>query len=202
MTEQLHRLIADIEHYLSALEGPGIAEMRDALITAKERQGRPVKPQLSPMCETHLPAALAALAVDGHASLASAIKAVAGTLNWVTYDAYPRDEIGIFAERHAFASLIGEGAAFPAEDFDLGLFVIAPDTFYPDHCHKAPEVYVPVTGPHRWRFDSKAEFMEIPAHQPIWNPPWQPHATFTGSVPFLCIFAWLKDVNDPARICR
>jgi hypothetical protein len=48
-------------------------------------------------------------------------------LLWVTYDAYPRAEIGeAFAAGHAFASIIGEDAPFAATDFDLGLFLIAP----------------------------------------------------------------------------
>ena len=48
-------------------------------------------------------------------------------LHWVSYDAYPREDIGArFADNHAFASIIGEGCPLEAEDFDLGLFIIAP----------------------------------------------------------------------------
>ncbi len=34
----------------------------------------------------------------------------------------------------------------------MGLFVIAPHVLYRDHAHAAPELYLPLTGPHGWRF--------------------------------------------------
>ncbi len=89
----------------------------------------------------------------GKPSLAKAIAEARPFLHWVSYDAYPREDIGAgFADNHAFASIIGEGCPIEAVDFDLGLFIIAPHLFYRDHHHAAPELYAPLTGPHGWRF--------------------------------------------------
>ena len=38
------------------------------------------------------------------------------------------------------------------------------------------------------------------AHQPVWNPPHQPHLTRVGAVPFLSLFVWTKDVNELAHV--
>jgi len=122
-------------------------------------------------------------------------------LHWVSYDAYPREDIGAgFADNHAFASIIGEGCPFEAVDFDLGLFIIAPRLFYRDHHHAAPELYAPLTGPHGWRFKPGDPLVWKDADVPVWNNPWEPHATMTGDTPFLAIFCWTKDTSQPAKI--
>ncbi|MDZ7908534.1 MAG: dimethylsulfonioproprionate lyase family protein [Gemmobacter sp.] len=105
-----------------------------------------------------------------------------------------------FADGHAFASLLGEAAPIPAQDFDLGLFLIAPHVLYRDHAHAAPELYAPLTGPHGWRFGPGRPLVLKPAHQPVWNPPQRPHLTKVGALPFLCLFAWTREVNSPARV--
>ena len=96
--------------------------------------------------------------------------------------------------------LLGGEGPFAAHDFDLGLFLIAPDVLYRDHRHAAPELYAPLTGPHGWRFGTGRPLIVKPAHQPVWNPPNQPHLTKVGRVPFLCLFVWTKDVNKPADV--
>ncbi len=153
------------------------------------------------MVDAHLAAALDQLRTT-HPSLAAAIAAGAPLLDWITYDAYPRAEIGeAFASGHAFASLAGGGAPLAAQDYDLGLFLIAPHVLYRDHCHKAPELYAPLTGPHGWRFGPGLPLSLRPAHDPVWNDPFQPHLTKVGPVPFLCIFGWTRDVNDRHACC-
>jgi hypothetical protein len=137
----------------------------------------------------------------GKPSLANAIAEAQPYLHWVSYDAYPREDIGAgFADNHAFASIIGEGCPFEAVDFDLGLFIIAPRLFYRDHHHAAPELYAPLTGPHGWRFKPGDPLVWKKADVPVWNNPWEPHATMTGATPFLAIFCWTKDTLQPAKI--
>ena len=114
---------------------------------------------------------------------------------------YPPEAIGAgFRTGHAYASLVGPGGPFTAGDFDLGLFLIAPQVFYRDHRHAAPELYAPLTGPHGWRFAPGDPLDWQPAHTPVWNPPQRPHATKVGAVPFLCLYAWTSDVAEPAVI--
>jgi Dimethlysulfonioproprionate lyase len=185
--------------YLLTLDHPGAAEVRAGL----PADPGPLQVQetgSNSVADRWLGPALTAAGSD-QPDLCAAISAAAVGLRWVTYDAYPRDEIGEdFAQGHAFASILGEAAPFAAQDFDLGLFLIAPGILYRDHCHAAPELYAPLTGPHGWRFGVGGPLTVKSAHAPVWNPPYQPHLTKVGPVPFLCLFVWTRDVNLPARV--
>ena len=193
----IDRLVEEAALYLAGLAGPGIAEVRGALAAASAPAGR-VAPRANPVVDRWLAPALAVLDRPG---LAPAIAGAAPHLAWRTYDAYPPDLAGpAFRTGHAFATLIGAGAPVPAADVDLGLFLIAPGVFYRDHRHAAPELYAPLTGPHRWRFRPGAPFVEMPAHAPVWNPPFRPHATLTGRTPFLCLYVWTRDVAAAAEM--
>lgn len=192
-------LVAEADRYLATLPGDGAAEVRQGIARWAGAVASP-HPCSHPVIEAHLPAALATL-TPTHPTLAAAIAAAAPHLTWVPYNKYPRDQIGAaFAEGHAFATILGEGAPIPAEDFDLGIFLIAPHVLYRDHCHAAPELYAPLTGPHGWRFGPERPLSVKPAHQPVWNPSFRPHMTKVGPVPFLCLFGWTRDVNEPAQV--
>jgi hypothetical protein len=193
------RLYQAARDYLLALDHPGAAEVRAGL-PANPGPERPMSPRANAVADRWLADALAPLSKT-HPDLAAAIASAAPLLEWVTYDAYPRALIGeAFATGHAFASILGGDAPFAARDFDLGLFLIAPNTLYRDHHHAAPELYAPLTGPHGWRFGLGRPLITKPAHQPVWNPPHQPHLTKVGEVPFLSLFVWTRDVNDTAEV--
>jgi len=193
----LRSLVAEIEAYLSSLKGPEIASVIEGMNKWARGPVGSVQGRTLSVCD-HLDAALQAM---GRTSIAKAIDDARPFLSWVSYDAYPRNEIGArFADNHAFASIIGEGCPLEAVDFDLGLFLIAPNLFYRDHHHAAPELYAPLTGPHGWRFKPGDPLVWKDAHNPVWNSAWQPHATKTGEVPFLSIFCWTKDVSLPAKV--
>lgn len=190
-------LVSEIEIYLLQLNDPNIVTVLEGLKKWARGPVVPVQGRTLPVCDL-LDSALQAM---GKMPLAKAIADARPFLSWVSYDAYPRAEIGArFADNHAFASIIGQGCALEAVDFDLGLFLIAPNLFYRDHYHAAPELYVPLTGPHGWRFKPGDTLVWKDAHEPIWNRAWQPHATMTGDKPFLCIFCWTKDVALPAKV--
>jgi hypothetical protein len=197
--ELLQLLLAELDRLLAATTGDGIAEARAGLAPAFAQRPEPALFRPNSVVSSHLPGALAALA-RAKPALAQILAAAAPHLRWISYD-YGSAQIGPhFPQAHAFASLVGEDAPFTARDYDLGLFLIAPATLYRDHAHPAPELYLPLTGPHRWRFAPGAPFHQKPAFAPVWNPPHQPHATLTGATPFLCLFAWTGDVNAPARV--
>ena len=198
--QAIRRLITEADAYLSCLSGEGVADVRAGIATFRDAPFHAIKPR-ELQFKTDLDQALDLLAADGFGALSEAIGLAAPFLGWVPYDRYPVAEIGErFAANHAFASFIGEGATIAATGFDLGLFVIRPNVFYRDHHHAAPELYAPLTGPHGWRFAPGAPLDWQPAHRPVWNPPFRHHATKTGSNPFLCIFGWTRDVNEPAKV--
>lgn len=196
----LRLLVDEVDHYLATLPGPGVAEVRAGLAQWRHGPVTPADPAPNAIRDAHLPAALAALAPT-HPALAQAIAAAAPHLRWITYDRYDPALIGEgFRSGHAYASFVGEDAAIPARDYDLGLFVIAPHVLYRDHHHAAPELYAPLTGPHGWRFGAGRPLVTKAAHVPVWNPPHRPHATKAGAVPFLCLFGWTRDVQQAAQV--
>ncbi len=208
---RLSTLVEEADQYLARLSGPGLAEVRAGIAAARgetlvpDHAGagaavpRTRKPGANPVVSAWLAPALAA--VGGAPALVAAIRAAAGDLDWVSYDLYPRDQIGEdFLQGHAFATLIGAGGPIPARDFDFGLFLIAPHLLYRDHCHPAPELYAPLTGPHGWRFGTGAPLLTRAAHRPVWNEPEAPHLTRVGAMPFLALYAWTRDVDLPARV--
>ena len=195
----VRHLYAAARDYLLSLDHTGAEEVRAGLPSDPGPE-RPFAASQNDVVDRWLGLALERLAADRPA-VSQAIAAAADHLNWVTYDAYPRAEIGdAFATGHAFASLIGSDAPFAAEDFDAGLFLIAPGVLYRDHRHLSPELYAPLTGPHGWRFGPGRPLVLRATHDPIWNPPNQPHLTKVGENPFLCFFAWTKDVDSPAEV--
>ena len=192
-------LFAAARDYLATLSYPGAPDVQEGLARCRS-SGRLPLAKTHPVTDRWLDAALDA--ASAHApQLAAAIAAAAPHLAWVSYDRYPRAEIGdSFAEGHAFASIAGGETAFAADDFELGLFLIAPHVLYRDHCHRAPELYAPITGPHGWRFAPGRPLIVKPAGEPVWNPSLQPHLTKVGPTPFLCLFAWTRDVTEAARV--
>jgi hypothetical protein len=186
-------LIAEIDRYLGRFDGPGIKDVRDGIARFANGAANNTKDPAPPACG-HLDEAL--LAITGADPLCMAIEDISPQLHWITYDEYPREMIGSrFPRAHAFVGLIGDEGFIQAEDFQLGLFLIAPKTLYRDHFHPAPELYVPLTGPHEWRFGVGESWTEYEAHEPIWNVPMRVHATLVREVPFLALFAWTKDVT-------
>ncbi len=198
--QKIRTLIAEIDVYLGTLGGPGADEVQTALSRWKDGPVNVLSPRKTGLPD-ELATSLRLLNADGYHSLASAIADAAAYLCWTTYDLYPRHEIGeAFATGHSFCSIVGKRCQIEAEGFDLGLFIIKPNTFYRDHRHAAPELYAPLTGPHGWRF-AKGDALEWQqAHQPVWNAPYRHHATKTGPNPFLGIFGWTRDTQEAATV--
>jgi hypothetical protein len=199
---RLYALIEEIDACLAGLEPrcPEIGWCRDGLASLKLTPASfaliTIEPVASPEC---LGAALALARTQGSARLTDAIERARACLPWSTYQ-YPGHSIGPrFSRAHAFVELIGPGMPFPAPDFSLGLFLIGPRTFYRDHRHPAPELYVPLTGPTQWRFERKA-WVRRDARHPIWNEAGRVHATLVEEAPFLCIYVWTRDVTAPASV--
>jgi hypothetical protein len=193
-------LVDEIDLYLSSLDGPGIAEVRSGIATWRGNPIGGVEGWKNPVVADHLSAALAPLQAT-HPALARAIAEAAPDLDWHHFSDYPAADIGeAFLSGNAYCTLIGESGPIRAEGFDLGLFLIAPHLLYRDRHHKAPELYVPLTGPHGWRFVPGGPLSIRQAHEPVWNEPFVPHLTKVGPVPFLSLFGWTQDVNDPPHV--
>lgn len=196
----LWSLVDEADHYLSTLSGPGIGEVRSGMARWRNTGFKAAQTPANAVVAQNLHAGITALSKT-HLALSAAIAAAAPQLPWITYDLYDRKEIGeTFAASHAFCSILGEAGPLQTADFDFGLFLIAPHVLYRDHCHAAPELYAPLTGPHGWRFRPDGPIVVKPAHEPVWNEPNRPHLTKVGSTPFLSLYCWTRDNDKPARV--
>jgi hypothetical protein len=154
-----------------------------------------------PACR-HLPDALGPL-TPSESRLAAAIAQVWDELAWRQNPNYSDRAMGQpgYMENYAYAEIIGPSGPFHGEDFLLGLLVLGPGLHYPDHYHPAPELYWTLSGPSQWRTGS-GEFRSREALETIWHPPLVRHATKTGSAPLLAIWAWTRDVSEPAKLAN
>ncbi len=129
-------LVEACETYIRRFDLEGAREVADGIARWKQSERNPLPANPEPSCG-YLDAALAA--VHGADQLRDAIIAARTEMRWITYDSYDPAEIGPrFPKAHAFVSLVGEHGHVRAQDFELGLFLIAPGTLYRDHHHAAP----------------------------------------------------------------
>ncbi len=91
------------------------------------------------------------------------------------------------------AELIGpKNGNFWSADYRLGLFLLEPHTFYKDHNHAAPELYINLTDGTHWRFKENV-WKEKRAGSIVYNEPYQVHAMKVNHEPFLSIWCWPYD---------
>lgn len=199
--EAVANLVAEAKTYIASLDGERVGVQ--SVLARLEEFDLGVsavvlpEPKEAPACR-HLDAAVE-LAASAAAPLAHAVARAKPFLHWIAYDAY-KETIGPrFPKHHAFSGLVGEYRMIPASDFAFGLFLIAPNTLYRDHRHPAPELYVPLTGPTRWRF-GLGQWETRRAGEPVWNEPNAVHATLVEETAFLCLYAWTRDVALPAEV--
>jgi len=197
----LPRLLDEADRYLASLPGPGIAEVRTGLAKWRGGELRDVQSNSNAVLDRWMDRALEGLTTT-HPALAAAIRDAIPHLGWFTFEGYPVDEIGTdFPTNHAYASIISEAEApYRCEDWDMGLFLVAPNVLYRDHRHAASELYAPLTGPHGWRFGVQDKVVALPAHVPVWNEPFRPHMTKVGPEPFLCLYCWTHDIWAGAEV--
>jgi hypothetical protein len=96
--------------------------------------------------------------------------------------------------------LVGpKSSGFYAQDFMLGMFMLGPWTFYRDHRHDAPELYLNLSENSGWRFNF-GEWHDCSAGSLVWNEKGKIHATRVYDKPFIAVFAWLANVNSKCQV--
>ena len=180
-------------------EGVGDVLERIAEQDMSPQSCRSPAPRRLPACR-HLPTVLGDLAM-AESSLAAAIAAAEDTLAWCQNPNYSDKAMGQagYMDNYAYAEIIGPSGVFAGHDFLLGLMILGPRLHYRDHLHSAPELYWMLTGPSEWR-SGIGDFARRAAGETIWHAPLVPHATRTGDSPLLAMWAWTRDVGEPARL--
>lgn len=187
----LPRLMQEAMATLAPLRCPGAAELR-RLLARRDDTPLPCPAHTLPVVTRHLEAALRALSATRPA-LAAAILSARPQLHWRPDGGSP-DHDG-----SALCPLIGKAAPFPAADAEFGLILIAPHGMQCDHSHAAPEFYLPLTGPHFWRFGPDRPLIRKPARDPVWIDAHRPHLIKAGCTPFLALYGRTRDAQAPAR---
>lgn len=104
-----------------------------------------------------------------------------------------------FKGRYAFVTLIGAGTPVPDDRFYFGLYVQAPDTYYPSHWHHAEELYYVLSGTALWQ-QGKSSLTPKPPGTLVHHAPDEPHIMQTGVAPLLAMWAWIGDLSDSYQI--
>ncbi len=130
------------------------------------------------------------------ATMAAMAAAIAGADDFATWTEYSASEWARpFLGRVAAAFLVGPSAPVFDDQLSFGMFVVAPDVFYPEHGHPAREVYLVVSG--ETEFLSAGGWRSLRAGEASVQEPEVTHALRTGSQGMLCFWAWTGDVRSP-----
>jgi hypothetical protein len=204
LTDSLHdktvRLIGKITSGLAVhRHAEGVGETLARLAEHDRAGSRAIVAKQLPACR-FLPAMLREVRAieDG---LAAAIAEVADDLYWRQNPNYSDEAMGQpgYMENYAYAELIGPSGPIEGDDFLLGLMILGPHMHYLDHYHPAPELYWLLTGPSDWKAGAGG-FVPRIAGETVWHQPFRVHATRTSDTPLLTVWAWTRNVSEPARL--
>lgn len=136
--------------------------------------------------------AVAALAETGRgrggASAGILPPAEAASLRWgQTYGA--GDFGAAFLRDYGWLEVFGSRGHFAHEEIAGGLLLLGPETLYPDHRHRAEEIYLPLTGGTGWRM-ADGPFLMREAGAIVHHASNVPHAMRTGAEPLLALYLW------------
>lgn len=103
---------------------------------------------------------------------------------------YRTAEMGAaFMAAYGWVELIGARGHFVHRSIACGLLALGPDVLYPDHRHRAEEIYVPLSGDALWKRGDEG-FAPRAAGEVIHHPSEIPHAMRTRDRPLLALYVW------------
>ena len=173
-----------------------LARLRAQDLTRRREPTLPAR--RDPACR-HLAVGLAA-AWHVDEKVCAAIGDLAPLLHWQRIPAHVSRPPGGIMDDYAYTQIIGPSSVYSGDDFMLGLFIIGPGQFYPDHLHGAPEFYWLFSGPTQWRFSVDGPWIRKKAGDLQWNEPRDVHAMRTSDVPLFAAWAWPRDIDGNFRI--
>ncbi len=117
-----------------------------------------------------------------------------GQVRWTEF--YEEDEWSKpFLESFANGEGIGPDGRLQHNEVILGLFILGPNTTYPEHAHPAEEFYLVLSGNPEFKVgDNNFELKE--AGSIVWHHSNISHAIRTGSEPFYAIYGWRGKINE------
>ncbi|MFT5449627.1 MAG: quercetin dioxygenase-like cupin family protein [Gammaproteobacteria bacterium] len=190
----LDALKAAVEAGESSASPQAATAAERAFAALEEAPGEAAAPPRETVHATHcIEGALADSRNGPAAALAEAFERIEPRLAWRRrLDRHTSDPN--FPNAHASTIIIGDGGIELRDDVRIGVSLLAPNTFYPDHHHPPEEVYVVLTEG-AWR-QGDGPWNERGPGTLVYNTPNVIHAMQSGSKPLLAI--WTLPMNDAA----
>lgn len=204
MSEDIYRpAMWIIDAIRRSLKGEVTAEVRARLAAQDLSPAAMLEPQPRRLPATRFLPECVAASMFMSPDVAAALAEIEEFLHWRQNPNYSDRAMGRagYMDNYAYAELIGPNGFFAGDDFLMGLLLLGPGVHYRDHHHAAPELYWLLTGPSEWRRGT-GDFAMHDAGDMIWHAPHVVHATRTGTSPLLAVWAWTRDVNEPARLAE
>jgi len=100
-----------------------------------------------------------------------------------------------FLDEFANGEGIGPDGSLYHQDIILGLFILGPETTYPEHAHPAEEFYIVLTGNPHFKVGINSEFEPKRAGDVILHHSDISHSIRSSSTPFFAIFGWRGEIH-------
>jgi Dimethlysulfonioproprionate lyase len=123
-------------------------------------------------------------------AVAEALRTIEPQLHWRSYDA--TEDSPSLDVNYADAILVGSGGLIHSDLIEIGVFVMSPNTFYPDHHHIERELYLALSAG-KWRQQAN-EWIEPGIGNLIYNYPDVIHSMESDGEPMLAI--WSVPLNE------
>ena len=189
-----------------ATDCPEIAILDDLLSRPFPPGKSSVEPARTPVVTDYLDAAVEAATTPRERILARAVAAASPHIRWIA-PYRPGEGADELAEGYATAMLsmpgppprIGYQAPYANPDVLVAFTLQAPDTFYPLHRHKAPEIYHVISGTAEWQRDGEPWRRRLPGEW-FFHASDQGHAMRTAGEPLLAVAAWIDHLDCPPPV--
>jgi len=203
MTEPLNKAVAD---YIAALGGtlrphlaeePGLTPFVSALAELDPTAAQPAEKTAEPRAVgAHLAACLGSM--DCPPVLGGAVGALAPLLRWyqIFDTASGGDDLPAgLAEGMVAGQLAGRTGLIRTDRMVCGLFLLAPDLYYPTHQHSALEIYYVCAGGLTLQHGRRGDPFRLAPGEWSITPSHRLHALRTADLPCLIAFAWVGDLS-------
>ncbi len=104
-----------------------------------------------------------------------------------------------FLDRYGYCELLGPNGHWHTDAVAVGVLLLGPDTFYPEHAHPAREHYVVLGGTAEW-WQHGGGWRRLPPGSLIEHASGQPHAMRTARQPLLAAYLWHDHLQHGAKL--
>ena len=142
------------------------------------------------------------------AALQDALLEAAPAIDWIGGDSGYGGEPGMeaFCANYAFCALSGPerwatGCSAVSDRLGFNFTVQGPNVTYPDHAHKAIELYYVVSGKALWKRGGEPWVERYPG-EVILHTAGMRHAMKTGDEPLVAMAVWISDIKSGLVVVR